>query len=194
MYLIAGLGNPGSEYSHTRHNIGFKVVDEIVRHFNFLGEWQSKFQGLNISGKIPTIPDKIICIKPMIYMNRSGISIAQYANFYKIPLENIFIFHDELSLPLTKIKVKQGGGHGGHNGLKSIDQHLGKSYWRIRIGIDHPGDSARAKSYVLENFKKNELNTVDDIIQNCAEYLPMLLQNQPDSYMNKISLKLKETE
>lgn len=191
MYLVVGLGNPGSEYANTRHNIGFKVVDEIVRHFNFLGEWQSKFQGLNIAGKIPTITDKIICIKPMTFMNLSGVSIAQYANFYKIPPENIFVFHDEINLPVTKIRVKQGGGHGGHNGLKSIDAHLGKDYWRIRIGVEHPGNKDRVKGYVLNNFKKTELAQIEEIIENCAEFLPLLLKDQPDSYMNKISLNLQ---
>ena len=192
MILIAGLGNPGSEYKDTRHNIGFKVVDEIIHHFNFVGTWQSKYQGLLIDGNIESISEKIICLKPMTYMNLSGISIAQTANFYKIPPEKVFIFHDEMNLPLKKLRVKNGGGHGGHNGLKSIDQHLGKNYWRIRIGVGHPGDTSKVTGYVLDKFKKTEINLVNMIIDASVKYLPYLLKEQIDNYMNKISLDINE--
>lgn len=192
MILLAGLGNPGSEYSNTRHNIGFKVMDQIVHHFSFSGTWQSKYQGLFMDGKMPEITDKIICLKPMTYMNRSGIAISQLANFYKIPPDKTYIFHDEMNLPLPKIRVKQGGGDGGHNGLKSIDAHFGKNYWRIRMGVGHPGDAGKAKKYVLDTFKKDEQALVDVIIKESVTFLPYLLKGHPDTYMNKLSLTLNE--
>ena len=167
-------------------------MDAIVHHFNFTSNWQSKYQGLYMDGKIPEISEKLLCVKPMTFMNRSGISIAQFANFYKIPPEKTFIFHDEMNLPLSKIRVKLGGGHGGHNGLKSIDQHLGKNYWRIRLGVGHPGNSDRAKGYVLDNFRKDEAALVETIIDESVKHLSLLLQNKADSYMNKISLTLNE--
>ena len=146
MWLIVGLGNPGSQYKRNRHNIGFMAVDEIVRRHD-LSSSKKKFQALLSEGEI--VGEKVLVLKPQTYMNLSGQSVQAAASFYKIPLDHVVVFHDELDLAFGKIRVKFSGGAAGHNGLRSIDDHLGKDYWRVRLGIGHPGEKEFVTQHVL---------------------------------------------
>ena len=179
MWLIVGLGNPGRDYALNRHNIGFLAVDVLADG----ATWSGKFQGHIAECRLGT--DKHILLKPQTYMNLSGESVGKAAHFYKIPPENILVIHDDLDLPLGKLRVKQGGGHGGHNGLKSIDAHLGKEYWRLRLGIGHPGDKERVTGHVLGNFSKAEMEIVADQIGLVIQNLPLLLQADASGFMNR---------
>ncbi len=190
MWLLVGLGNPGSKYQHNRHNIGFMAVDAIHRHFSF-SPWKKKFQGEVSEGSVTGIDDKVILLKPQSYMNLSGGSVQAAAQFYKIPLNNIFVFHDELDVAPGKVKIKQGGGAGGHNGIKSIDEHMGQDYWRVRLGIGHPDPQAHDKSeivsnYVLSDFAKAEHAWRNSLIEKCAAHLPLLLNGKQSDYINKL--------
>lgn len=190
MWLLVGLGNPGSKYQHNRHNIGFMAVDEIHRHFAF-SPWKKKFQGEIAEGSVKGIEDKVILLKPQTYMNLSGGSVQAAAQFYKIPLSNIFVFHDELDVAPAKVKIKQGGGAGGHNGIKSIDEHMGQNYWRVRLGIGHPDPQAPDKSeivsnYVLSDFAKSEHSWRDALMQKTAENIALLLNGKGSDYINKL--------
>lgn len=153
MLLIVGLGNPGNKYAENRHNIGFMAVDEIVCRHNFLPE-RKRFNALTHEGKLGDT--KVLVIKPQTYMNNSGQSVAEAARFYKIDAADIIVFHDELDLAAGKIRVKQGGGHAGHNGLRSITDHMGANFYRVRLGIGHPGDKAKVHNHVLGDFAKSD--------------------------------------
>lgn len=186
--LLVGLGNPGPEYAMNRHNIGFRVIDSIAHHYSFNGfkrHGQSLFSEIAIQGK------KISLLKPMTYMNRSGIAVAEFASFFKIPLENIIVIHDELDLGFGRLKVKQGGGHGGHNGLKSLDAHIGKDYWRLRIGIGHPGHREAVTSHVLGNFLKVEEVYLERVMDAILNSLSFLLNKEMAAFMNNVSLELQ---
>ncbi len=184
MYLLIGLGNPGKEYENTRHNIGFMVVDEIIRHYGFFSP-KMKFHGLLADGKIAD--EKVIILKPQTFMNRSGISVAEAVKFYKIPPENIIVLYDELDLIPAKVRVKTGGGSGGHNGIKDIDSHIGKGYKRVRIGIGHPGDKDMVSGYVLHKFSKDEKPAMDEVICSIAEYMPELIKGDDDLFMTRVA-------
>ncbi|MEM6811738.1 MAG: aminoacyl-tRNA hydrolase [Pseudomonadota bacterium] len=185
MFLIVGLGNPGNKYEGNRHNIGFMVIDEIARSNNFPA-FKNKFQGELSEGRIGT--QKIALLKPQTYMNDSGQSVGKAAQFFKVPPEKIIVFHDELDLAPRKIKVKQGGGTGGHNGLKSIDAHLGnKEYWRVRCGIGHPGDKNRVSGYVLNDFSKEEQKWLPDWIDDLSRYVDMVIEHHHDDYMTRVN-------
>ena len=188
MYLFVGLGNPGPQYENNRHNIGFMAIDEIIRSYGFSAE-KPKYGGAASEGFIDT--HKIICFKPLTFMNKSGIPTSQIANFYKIHLENVFVFHDDLDLAPGKIRVKRGGGAGGHNGLKSIDSHMGKDYWRVRLGIDHPGHKDRVSGYVLQNFSKAEMQWVVPLVQAVADEAHLLLGDEPNDFTAKVMSDLK---
>ncbi len=185
--LIVGLGNPGSEYTDNRHNVGFMAVDTIIRRYGFSAP-STKFKGEFFQGEIDGL--KIYAIKPMTYMNKSGISVSEIAKFYKIPLEDIYVFYDELDIPVGKIKVKTGGGAGGHNGIKSLDSLLGKDYHRIRIGIDHPGDKKKVHSYVLGNFKPKEREEIDILLEHIAQNISILLEKSGAEFTTKMALDL----
>lgn len=184
MILVVGLGNPGSEYSQNRHNIGFMAADELVRRHSF-GPWRAKFQGMMAEGNVDGI--KVLALKPMTYMNLSGQSVAAAARFLKIPVEDIVVIHDELDVAPGRVKVKRGGGAGGHNGLKSIDAHLGQNYRRVRLGIGHPGDKDRVAGYVLADFAKAE-TWVTPLVDAVAETLPKLLAGDEAGFMNKVAV------
>lgn len=184
MILVVGLGNPGSEYSQNRHNIGFMAADELVRRHSF-GPWRAKFQGMLAEGSIDGV--KVLALKPMTYMNLSGQSVAAAARFLKIPVEDVVVIHDELDVAPGRVKVKRGGGAGGHNGLKSIDAHLGQNYRRVRLGIGHPGDKDRVSGYVLADFAKAE-TWVTPLIDSVAEALPKLLAGDEAGFMNKVAV------
>jgi PTH1 family peptidyl-tRNA hydrolase len=187
MRLLVGLGNPGTAYSRNRHNIGFMAADEIVRRHSFSG-WKSKFQGDLAEGTIDG--DKVLVLKPGTFMNLSGQSVAAAVRFHKIELQNVIVFHDELDLPSGKIRIKKGGGAGGHNGLKSIDAHLGPDYWRVRLGIDHPGDKNLVSPYVLGDFFKADQAWLDPLIDGLARHLSLLLAGEHNDYMSKIAQSL----
>lgn len=183
--LLIGLGNPGSDYAGHRHNIGFMALDRIAQDYGF-SKWSKKFRGLICEGVIDG--KKTLLLKPQTYMNLSGESAVEAANFYKVPLEHIIALHDELDLPLAKIRVKRGGGNGGHNGLKSLDAHIGKDYVRVRMGIAHPGDKDMVSDYVLSDFGKTERKAVDALNAEISRHIALLLAGDEAGFMNKITL------
>ena len=184
MWLLVGLGNPGGSYARNRHNIGFMAADEIVRRHCF-SPWRAKYQGYVAEGTIDG--EKCLVLKPETYMNLSGQSVAAAARFHKIPNNQVIVLHDELDLPPGKIRIKQGGGAGGHNGLKSIDAHLGNDYWRVRLGIGHPGDKALVSPYVLGDFAKADQDWLMPLIDGVAQNLPLLLQGNGNGFMTKLA-------
>ena len=184
-HLIIGLGNPGTVYSGNRHNIGFMVVDHLVSDYGF-SKPSLKFGGSVAEGLVDG--GKVFAFKPLGYMNISGGSVGEIARFYKIPLKDIIVIHDDLDLPLGKIKVKRGGSSGGHNGLKSLDAHIGVDYLRVRLGIGHPGDKDLVSDYVLSDFNKGELPLLADIIKAVSQHFSLLLAGDEAGFMNKVSL------
>lgn len=179
MYLLVGLGNPGNEYTQNRHNVGFMCVDEICKSYGFSSE-KAKFSGLLAEGKIDN--QKAYAFKPLAYMNRSGRPVAEAARFFKIPPEHIIVFHDDLDLMPGKVRVKQGGGHGGHNGLRDLDAHLGPLYWRVRIGIGRPLHKDAVSSYVLSNFSKEDHKWLDFLLPLLADEVHLLFTSSPEQY------------
>ncbi|KAA1057043.1 aminoacyl-tRNA hydrolase [Azospirillum argentinense] len=191
MLLLVGLGNPGAEYVRNRHNIGFMAVEEIARRHGF-GPWRKRFQGQTAEGTIGG--EKVIALEPLTFMNLSGQSVTAAVQFFKMKPEDVVVIHDELDLPPGKIRVKKGGGHGGHNGLRSIDAHLGKEYWRIRLGIGHPGDKDRVSGYVLHDFAKAEQSWLDPLIDAVADAFPLVVKGQAENFMNKVTLATAPTK
>jgi len=186
MRLIVGLGNPGPEYAHHRHNVGFQAVDAIARRYG-LGPWRKRFSGEAAEGAIDG--DKVLLLKPLTYMNDSGRAVAEAAHFYKLTAEDAILIHDELDLVPGKVRVKRGGGAAGHNGLRSTDAAIGPDYLRIRFGIGHPGDKSRVTPYVLSNFAKDEKPMVEAVSDAIADALPLLLKGDEAGFMNKVALK-----
>lgn len=185
MQVLVGLGNPGPQYLLNRHNVGFMAIDAIAHAYSagiFRQKDQLLQQELSLEGQ------RLMLLKPLSFMNRSGHAVAPFTKFYKIPNEHVFVFHDDLDLPFGKIKVKRGGGHGGHNGLKSLDACMGPDYWRVRIGIGHPGHKDLVSDYVLGNFKKSEQDEVVDLLQRMNDALPLLLKGQADQFMTQVAL------
>ncbi|MBA4249949.1 MAG: aminoacyl-tRNA hydrolase [Candidatus Puniceispirillum sp.] len=173
-FLVIGLGNPGQQYLINRHNIGFMAIDVLNAQLSVTQTFKTQFKAQYFEAKINQ--HKIYGIKPQTFMNLSGQSVSLFSQFYKIPPEQIIVIHDDLDLDLGIIKIKQGGGHGGHNGLKNIDSLIGKDYWRIRIGIGHPGHKDLVSSYVLSNFKAEEINHfVEPIISDTQKILSHFL-------------------
>ena len=192
MWLLAGLGNPGDKYKGNRHNIGFMAVDAIADRYN-ISPFKAKFQGQIVEGKIGN--EKIILLKPETYMNESGRSVGAAAKFYKIPPERIITFHDELDLAAAKIRVKTGGGNAGHNGLRSLDAHLGTpNYVRVRLGIGHPGDKDRVHGYVLSDFSKAENEWLGDYLSAIAENAELLLAGKENDFMSKVAQSVEKKE
>lgn len=183
MWLLVGLGNPGKEYEETRHNIGFKAVDEIIHRFSF-SDAQKKFHGDLHTGTING--EKVLALKPQTYMNRSGVSVSEAVNFYKIPLDHVIIFQDELDLPIGKVRIKKGGGAGGHNGIKDIDARIGKDYLRVRIGIDHPGHAHQVSGYVLKPFSKEDKEKAEEIIWRIGQQAETLLTGDTSLFMSRV--------
>ncbi len=183
MRLLVGLGNPGEEYAGTRHNVGFMAVDEIVHRYSF-SDFRDKFKGSLAVGTIEGV--EVLALKPKTYMNLSGESVAAVASFYKIKPEDIVVFHDDMDLPIGKVKVKTGGSPGGHNGLKSLDGHLGRNYVRVRVGIDHPENRDAVVHWVLSRFSVTDRDVITDVLKNVALYLPLLLQGQDQTFMNRL--------
>ncbi len=177
--LIAGLGNPGPAYDYTRHNIGFTIIDAIAEHFSF-PTFSSKFSSL-VSSKILD-SHKITLIKPQTFMNLSGNALSKAVNFYKIDLGDLIIIHDDLDLSLARIKMKIGGGSGGHNGIKSIDQHLGTDYYRLRIGIGKPQHQKDTSNFVLDKFSKEEDHIIEKMITGLVDNFKLIINKDLSSY------------
>ena len=185
MLLVVGLGNPGSEYASTRHNIGFMAVDALVRRHSF-SPWKAKFQGEISEGTIGG--EKVMILKPQTFMNLSGQSVGLAARYLKVTLGHVVVIHDELDLDPGRIKVKVGGGSGGHNGLKSIDTHLGRDYRRVRLGIGHPGDKNLVTPYVLHAFSKADQEWLPPLLDAVADGFPALVAGDDAGFMNKVSV------
>lgn len=190
MFLVVGLGNPGAEYDKTRHNVGFMAADAIHSYYHF-GPYKSKFDGLIAEGMIEG--EKVYLLKPQTYMNLSGNSVVKAANFYKILPQNIVVIHDDMDLPVGKIKTKTGGGAGGHNGLKSIDAAVTPNYHRIRLGVGHPQGAGEAVvNHVLSRFSKADSALIEQNIDLVCETLPVLLKDGVAAYSNKLGLLMKK--
>ena len=190
MRLFVGLGNPGSDYTNNRHNIGFMAVDEIVRRHSF-APFRSKFQGQICEGTIAE--QKILVLKPTTYMNESGKAIKAAMTFYKLPIDDIIVFHDEMDLAAGKIRMKKGGGHAGHNGIRSIQNHIGSDFKRVRLGVGHPGDREKVISHVLNDFSKVDQQWLDKIIEAIGENVGLLIKDEEGNFMSKVSLALNQS-
>ena len=187
MKLFVGLGNPGGQYAGNRHNIGFMALDRIAADHGF-GPWKRAFQGILSEGRLAG--DKVLLLKPETFMNLSGQSVQAAVQFHKIDLANVTVFHDELDLPPGKIKAKFGGGHAGHNGLRSIHAHLGEGYGRIRLGIGHPGHKDRVADYVLHDFAKADQIWLDDLLAGISAGFAELARGDSARFLNDVALRM----
>ena len=188
MRLLVGLGNPEPRHAKNRHNIGFMAVDALVRRHEF-APFRAKFSGAYAEGTVAG--ERVIALKPMTFMNLSGDSVGAAARFYKIDPSEIAVIHDELDLAPGKLRVKRGGGTAGHNGLRSIDDAIGPDFWRVRLGIGHPGVKELVLPYVLQNFDAEEMVWVTPLIEAIAEAMPLLVKDDAPGFMSKVALILK---
>lgn len=184
MQLFVGLGNPGAKYAKNRHNIGYMAMDRIAEDHNF-GPWKSKFLGVISEGKLGA--EKVMLLKPETFMNLSGQSVGEAMRFYKLTPDDITVFHDELDLAPGKLRLKQGGGHAGHNGLRSLHQHLGDGYRRVRLGIGHPGRKELVAQYVLHDFAKADADWLDDVLRGISDGASELAAGAPDRFQNAVA-------
>jgi PTH1 family peptidyl-tRNA hydrolase len=192
MLLWVGLGNPEPGMARQRHNIGFMALDVIASRHGF-SPWRQRFRGLVAEGVVGG--EKVLALKPMTYMNASGESVQPAAAFFKLPPEAITAFHDELDLIPGKVRVKRGGGAAGHNGLRSMDRQLGSpDYWRVRLGIGHPGAKERVLGYVLGDFSKADVTWLVPVLDAVADAAPMLAATKPEDFMTRVALLTKDTE
>lgn len=190
MQIWTGLGNPGPRYAMHRHNVGFMVLDTIAEIHGF-GPVQKKFSGWAQEGRIGQ--EKILLLKPATFMNESGRAVGEAMRFYKLDMGALTVFHDELDLAPFKVKVKQGGGTAGHNGLRSIDSHLGKDFRRVRIGIGHPGHKDRVTGHVLGNYAKAEMNDLADMLAAIGAEADWLAAGDDARFMNDVALRMQAT-
>lgn len=191
MKLWVGLGNPEPGMLRQRHNIGFMALDRIAHRHGF-SPWRNRFKGLVAEGSIGGT--KVLALKPMTYMNGSGESVQPAAAFFKLAPADITAFHDELDLAPGKVRVKKGGGAAGHNGLRSMDRQLGSpDYWRVRLGIGHPGDKARVTGHVLGDFAKVDQDWLAALLDAVADAAPMLAADKPEDFMTRVALLTQET-
>jgi len=187
MLLFVGLGNPGSKYENNRHNVGFMAVDEIVRRHNFLPA-KKRWQALTHEGCLGG--EKVIIVKPQTFMNESGRSVGEAMRFYKLTPADIFVFYDELDLAFGKVKVKMGGGAAGHNGIRSMINHIGADFTRVRLGISHPGDKSRVHGHVLGDFAKAEQPELGKILDSVAREASYLADGDTPRFLSQIALTL----
>ncbi|ODT67348.1 MAG: aminoacyl-tRNA hydrolase [Pelagibacterium sp. SCN 63-23] len=190
MKLLVGLGNPGTQYAGNRHNIGFMAIDAIASAHGISG-WKSKHAGLLAEGSIGG--ERVLLLKPQTFMNRSGDSVQQVARFYKIPVSDIIVFYDELDLAPAKVRVKVGGGNGGHNGLRSIDPQIGLDYRRVRLGIGHPGKEF-VTPHVLGDFAKADHLWLVPLLDEIGRQAPLLLKGDDSGFMNKLALAVQDND
>ena len=190
MYLIVGLGNPGLAYAYTRHNVGFLFVDHLAYDLGF-PNFKAKFNSLYTEKTVNN--EKVLIQKPQTFMNRSGAAVSQIVSFYKIPVENIFVVHDDIDLPPLEVKIKFGGSNGGHNGLRDIDKSLGNQYWRIRIGVGRPIEKSQVADYVLSPFYNDEIKNMlpkvfDSLI---SEFSELLVSEDKSKIIGKVIQEIK---
>jgi peptidyl-tRNA hydrolase, PTH1 family len=189
--LLVGLGNPGKKYDGTRHNIGFEVINKIISEYDFASPL-AKFKGLYSEGEI--MHNKVRVLMPQTFMNLSGSSVLETMNFYKEKLGHVVVIHDELDLPLGKLRMKTGGGDGGHNGLRSIDAMCGTEYKRMRIGIGHPGDKNLVSSFVLSKFNNPEKPIVAELVEIIAKKIGYLIEGKDDLFATKFAEEAAKIE
>jgi PTH1 family peptidyl-tRNA hydrolase len=187
MLLLVGLGNPGARYIGNRHNIGFMAVQAIAKRHG-IGPWRRRFQGVACEG--PIGGERVLLLLPGTFMNESGRAVGEAAQFYKLPPETTTVFHDEIELPPGKVRVKVGGGIAGHNGLRSISEHIGNDYRRVRIGVGHPGHKDLVEHYVLSDFAKSEWPWVEALVDILAENVDLLVRGEDASFQNKVHLAM----
>jgi len=187
MRLLVGLGNPGPRYVGNRHNVGFMAVEEIAKRHG-LGPWRRRFQGVAAEGAIGG--ERTHLLLPGTYMNESGRAVAEAAHFYKLSLADITVFHDEIDLAAAKVRVKVGGGIAGHNGLRSISEHVGNDYRRVRIGVGHPGSKDLVQHYVLSDFAKSERGWVEALLAIIADNAELIVRGEDASFQNKVHLAM----
>jgi PTH1 family peptidyl-tRNA hydrolase len=187
MLLLVGLGNPGAQYAGNRHNAGFMAVQEIAKRHG-IGPWRRRFQGVSCEG--PLGGQRALLLLPGTYMNESGRAVGEAVHFYKLALNDITVLHDDIDLAFGKVRVKVGGGIAGHNGLRSISEHIGNDYRRVRIGVGHPGVKAMVESYVLSDFAKSERERVEALIAVLADNAALLAGGEDASFQNKVHLAM----
>lgn len=186
MRIFVGLGNPGIKYAKNRHNIGFMAIDTIAQDHGF-GPWRNSWNGLVADGRLGS--QRVVLLKPQQFMNLSGQSVGEAMRYHKLAPDDITVFHDELDLAPGKLRHKTGGGHAGHNGLRSIHQHIGEAYHRIRLGIGHPGDKNMVSNYVLGDFAKADADWLDDLLRGISDGVADLARGDDAAFMNKVSLR-----
>ncbi|MDO6730722.1 aminoacyl-tRNA hydrolase [Marinovum sp. 2_MG-2023] len=187
MQIFVGLGNPGGQYAGNRHNIGFMALDRIASDHGF-GPWKAKFQGQIAEGRLGS--DKVLLLKPETFMNRSGQAVGEAMRFYKLEPSDITVFHDELDLAPGKVRVKMGGGHAGHNGLRSIHGHIGEAYQRVRLGIGHPGRKEMVAGYVLHDFARADDDWLVPLLDGLGRGAPDLANGDSGKFLNAIVLQV----
>ncbi|WP_193140583.1 MULTISPECIES: aminoacyl-tRNA hydrolase [unclassified Meridianimarinicoccus] len=187
MKLFVGLGNPGGKYAQNRHNIGFMALDRIAEDHGF-APFRAKFQGQLSEGRLGR--EKVLLLKPETFMNRSGQSVGEAMRFYKLEPADVVVFHDELDLAPGKARVKTGGGHAGHNGLRSLHAHIGEAYGRVRLGIGHPGHKDRVAGYVLSDFAKVDQDWLDDLLRGISDGAVSLAEGDTGRFMNAVALRV----
>ena len=189
MKLLIGLGNPGARYHRNRHNVGFMAVDAIAEVHD-AGPWRRRFQGEAAEAHIAS--GKVLLLKPQTFMNESGRAAGEAARFFKLTPADIVVFHDELDLAPGKVKVKQGGGHAGHNGLKSLTAHCGAEFWRVRIGIGHPGDKSKVTAHVLGDFAKADAAWLDPLLEAMADAAPELVSGNEVKFASDVAQAMRD--
>ena len=185
MRVFAGLGNPGAKYAGHRHNIGFMAVERIAERHGF-GPWRARFQAEVAEGRLGT--EKVLLVKPQTWMNESGRAVGEIARYFKLGPEDVTVFHDELDLAPGRLRVRTGGGHAGHNGLRSIHAHLGEGYHRVRLGIGHPGDKSKVTGHVLHDFAAADRDWLEPLLDAIAAAAPKLAEGDASGFMNRVAL------
>ena len=187
MKLFAGLGNPGAKYARNRHNIGFMAIDRIAGDHGF-APFRRKFQAEVTEGRLGS--ERVILLKPMTFMNLSGQAVGEALRFYKLEPTDLTVFHDEIDLTPGKVRLKSGGGHAGHNGLRSIHQHCGPHYDRVRLGVGHPGRKEAVPGWVLHDFAKHDEDWLDDVLRGIGDGAPALAEDATDRFLNAVALRV----
>jgi peptidyl-tRNA hydrolase, PTH1 family len=185
MRLLVGLGNPGTSYANNRHNVGFTALDAIAKRYAF-SSWRKRFQGVFAEGTMDS--EKVIALKPTTYMNLSGQSVGEAVRFFKIDPNDVIVVYDEIELAPGKVRVKRGGGSAGHNGIKSIDAHIGTDYWRVRLGVGRPPGVQDVSNHVLQNFTKADMTWLNPFLEAVANSVPLLVAGDENKFMTKVAM------